>query len=468
MNAHARHIDDVLPHNIEAEQALLGALFLNNDAFFAIDDLLQPDHFYEPVHRQIYELACGLVRAGKAANPITMKSFLPADADIGGMSAAQYLARLTAEATTVVNAPDYARTIRDLSDRRALIGVCEHFSSVARAVAVDTPAERLMEDAGAEIESIRHGKQIDGVKTIAEAAHAALRQTSDAFRKHVKPGYSTGIETVDDLLGPIMPGHLFTLLGASGNGKTAFAAQIITHVTRGSLDTQASTTGVFVSQEMTAPELARREMATMTGISTVRQMRGEVTPAEYEILADAGRALSDLKIMIDQSGRQPVSRIVRKLRALKRRHNIGFAVVDHLLLIAPEHQRMTKIETIENASAALKDVAKELDISILLLAQVTREAQKRDNWRIRDTDLYGGDAVKQNSDVLASIAIPRKFLIQREPDSEDSKAHDKWQRLMTKWDGKAEIGALKVRDGEDGGYRELKFDGNRVRFVDMV
>src|SRR6266571_4913916 len=109
------------PHNIEAEQALLGAILINNDAFYRVSDFLEPQHFYEPIHKRLFELTGSLIRAGKIATPITLKTFLPSDLEIAGLTASQYLARLAAEATTVINASDYGRTIYDLAIRRSLI-----------------------------------------------------------------------------------------------------------------------------------------------------------------------------------------------------------------------------------------------------------------------------------------------------------------------------------------------------------
>src|ERR1700728_110391 len=135
------------PHNIEAEQALLGAILVNNEAFYRVSDFLEPKHFFEPIHQRIFELSGGLVRAGKIATPVTLKTFLPADFDIGGMSVNQYLARLAAEATTIINAEDYGRTVYDLSIRRDLITIGEGIVNIAYAPAVDTTPQSHIEDA---------------------------------------------------------------------------------------------------------------------------------------------------------------------------------------------------------------------------------------------------------------------------------------------------------------------------------
>jgi replicative DNA helicase len=118
------------PHNIEAEQALLGAILVNNEAFYRVSDFLEPAHFFEPIHQKVYQLARDLIRAGKLATPVTLKTFLDAGIDIGGLTVSQYLARLAAEATTIINAEDYGHTVYDLSIRRALIQVGEDMVNV--------------------------------------------------------------------------------------------------------------------------------------------------------------------------------------------------------------------------------------------------------------------------------------------------------------------------------------------------
>src|SRR3984893_8527152 len=125
------------PHNIELEQALLGAILVNNEAFYRVSDFLEPRHFFEPIHQKLFEIAASLVRVGKTATPITLKTFVPTDIDIAGLTVAQYLARLAAEATTVINAADYGRTIYDLAIRRDLIAIGEDMVNVAFDAPVD-------------------------------------------------------------------------------------------------------------------------------------------------------------------------------------------------------------------------------------------------------------------------------------------------------------------------------------------
>src|SRR5262245_45551692 len=184
----------VAPHNIEVEQALLGAILVNNEAFYRVSDFLEALHFHEPLHQQIYQLASDLIRAGKVATPITLKTFLPAEIDIGGLNVSQYLARLAAEATTVINAADYGRTICDLSLRRNLIGIGEDMVNVAFEAPVDFAPREQIEDAERRLyelaETNRYGS---GFQRFAQALTTAVGMAARAFQRDRKPsGPATG------------------------------------------------------------------------------------------------------------------------------------------------------------------------------------------------------------------------------------------------------------------------------------
>src|SRR6201995_644472 len=150
------------PHNIEAEQSLLGAILVNNDAFYRVSDFLEPKHYFEPLHQTIYEPADILSRRGKTATPVTLKTSLPADTDLGGMTIGQYLARLAAEATTIINAQDYGRPIYELSLRRDLIRIGEEMVNVAFDAPVDFAPRAQIEDAERRLYKLAESGRYDG------------------------------------------------------------------------------------------------------------------------------------------------------------------------------------------------------------------------------------------------------------------------------------------------------------------
>lgn len=448
------------PHNVECEQSLLGSVLMNNAAYDFAAEHVTADSFYEPLHGRIWEICGTLIGAGKSATPITLKTFLSPDIGISGMSAAQYLARLAAEAVSVNYAADYAKTVGALHKRRQIIEIAERMAHEARCEP-DTLPEEILDTADTELTAIRYGHQPPEVLTMASAVTQAVDMTARVYQGGADIGIQSGVQEISELLGSFMPGDLITLLAASGNGKTALAAQIMTDAAVPRTGTPAAS--LMFSQEMLAVQIARRAIAAESGVSTGRQRKAQIDFADFDALTAAARKLELMPIYIDQTANQKVSQICRKARHMKKLYGISLVVVDHLLEIRPEHPRWSKFDTIENAARELKRLAKEESLTVLLLAQATREGQKRDHWRLRDQDLFGGDTVKQCSDIMFSITIPLVWLQGREP-RPGSDEHFKWQAEAEQWFGKAEISVLKMRDGENGGRRELAWDGVRQTF----
>src|ERR1700757_3415693 len=222
------------PHNIEAEQALLGAILVNNEAFYRVSDFLEPKHFFEPIHQRIFELIGGLIRAGKTATPVTLKTFLPAEADIAGLSVNQYLARLAAEATTIINAEDYGRTIYDLSVRRDLITIGEDMVNLAYEAPVDATPQSHIEDAERKLfELAETGRYDGGFQRFAQALTTAVDMAAQAYQRDGGlSGLATGLTDLDTRMGGLQNSDLIILAGRPGMGKTALATNIAYNVAR--------------------------------------------------------------------------------------------------------------------------------------------------------------------------------------------------------------------------------------------
>src|SRR5579862_8749194 len=224
----------IAPHNIEAEQALLGAVLVNNEAFYRVSDFLEPKHFFEPIHQRIFELGGSLIRAGKLATPVTLKTFLPADFDIAGLTVNQYLARLAAEATTIINAEDYGRTVYDLSIRRDLITIGEDMVNLAYDAPVDATPQVHIEDAERRLYEIAEtGRYDSGFQRFAQALTTAVDMAARAYQRDGSlSGLATGLTDLDGKMGGLQPSDLVILAGRPGMGKTALATNIAYNVAR--------------------------------------------------------------------------------------------------------------------------------------------------------------------------------------------------------------------------------------------
>lgn len=458
-----------MPASVEAEQALLGAVLLQNDAYFLAAEFIDADCFSEPLHAHFWEMIQLRMDAGRKVDPVQLSISLGPDAEekIGDITVREYVARLVVNATSIVSAPDYAKTIHDLWKRRRLIAVAQQISHRANGGYDGSEVDDLFDEFDVELTGIRYGQNVTGVRWLKDAADDALRQTAENYQSQgkCKIGIETGISEIDAMIAPIMGGDLVTIVAPSGHGKTSLAAQILCAASAASLDVNQGRPSFFVSQEMGAAQIARRVMASWTGISTRKQRAGSIDVSDWEQLEGAARNTATVRVLFDESGRQTFSRIARKARAMKRLYGIGAMAVDHLRLIKPEHSKMGAIETIEHAAMGFKDLAKELNIAVFQLAQLSREGQKgATHWRFTDQALWGGDMIKQASDVMLGVVIPYKWLGQRQPDPNDQKDFDAWVRDRERWKNKAEIGRLKVRDDEDGDWTEIDFDGPRMLF----
>src|ERR1700735_4705271 len=278
------------PHNIEAEQSVLGAILVNNDAFYRVSDFLEPKHFFEPIHQTIFETAGSLIRMGKGATPGTLKTFVPADTDLGaGMTVGQYLARLAAEATTIINAHDYGRTIYELAQRRDLIGIGTDMVNVAFDAPVDFAPRAQIEDAERRLyELAESGRYDGGFQRFAQAMKVALDMAANAYQRDGKlSGIATGLRDLDAKMGGLQRSDLIIVAGRPGMGKTALATNIAYNIAKahyaevqpdGTMKTVNGGIVGFFSCEMSAEQLATRIIAERTG-NTVSHIRPRGIPA---------------------------------------------------------------------------------------------------------------------------------------------------------------------------------------------
>src|SRR5216683_3266230 len=338
------------PHNIEAEQALLGAILVNNEAFYRVSDFLNPEHFFEPIHQKIYQISRDLIRAGKIATPVTLKTFLDASVDIGGMTLGQYLARLAAEATTIINAEDYGHTVYDLSIRRALILVGEDMVNVAFDAPVDFSPRSQIEDAERRLyELAETGRYDGGFQRFAQALTVAVDMAAKAFQRDGKlSGIATGLRDLDIKMGGLQPSDLVIVAGRPGMGKTALATNIAYNVAKAHrAEVQADGTmksvngGIvgFFSCEMSAEQLATRILAEQTSIASSTIRRGGITEADFEKIRDYSIELQSLPFYVDETGGLSISQLTARARRLKRQKGLDLVVIDYIQLLQGSGKR---------------------------------------------------------------------------------------------------------------------------------
>ncbi len=468
------------PHNIEAEQALLGAILVNNEAFYRVSDFLEPRHFFEPIHQNIYQLARDLVRAGKLATPVTLKTFLDANIDIGGLNVSQYLARLAAEATTIINTQDYGHTIYDLSIRRDLIQVGEDMVNLAFDAPVDFSPRNQIEDAERRLyELAETGRYDGGFQLFSQSLTTAIDMAAHAFQRDGKlSGLATGLDDLDRMMGGLQPSDLVILAGRPGMGKSALATNIgynVAKAWRGEVRPDGHTVtangGIvgFFSLEMSAEQLATRIIAEQTGIPSNLIRRGGISEADFERIKDHSIELQNLKFFVDETGGLSVAQLAARARRLKRQRGLDLLVIDYLQLLQGSTKRSAenRVQEITEITTKLKALAKELNVPILALSQLSRQVESRDDKRPQLSDLRESGSIEQDADVVLFVFREEYYHKMRKPLESDREKFAQWMADGEKVDGKAEIIIGKQRHGPTGTV-ELQFEGAVTRFSSLA
>jgi replicative DNA helicase len=467
------------PHNVEAEQALLGALLVNNEAFYRVSDFLEPVHFFEPVHRAIYEVAGQLIRVNKVATPVTIKTFLPADLAIGDINLAQYLARLAAEATTVINAEDYGRTVYDLALRRALIGIGEDMVNVAYDANVEqTPSAQIEDTEKRLFELAEKGHYNTGFQAFETALLNAIDMASAAYKRdgHLS-GLATGLEDLDRLMGGLQPSDVVIVAGRPGMGKSSLGTNIGFNVARawrgevqadGSMKTvDGGIVGLF-SLEMSAEQLATRIVAEQSGVSSANIRRGRIDEADFTRIVEASREMQRIPFYIDQTGGLTIAQLAARARRLKRQRGLDLVIVDYIQLLAGTSRRSSenRVQEMTEITTHLKALAKELNVPILALSQLSRQVENRDDKRPQLSDLRESGSIEQDADVVMFIYREEYYLKNREP-KPGTLEYETWQDEMGQVHGVAEIIIGKQRHGPTGTVR-LHFEDTLTRFSNLA
>jgi replicative DNA helicase len=474
MNAPFSTLVRTAPHNIEAEQALLGAILVNNEAFYRASDFLEPKHFFEPIHHRIFEIAGDLIRAGKLATPVTLKTFLPADLDIAGLNVNQYLARLAAEATTIINAEDYGRTIRDLSIRRGLIAIGEDMVNLAYDAPVDATPLSQIEDVDRQLYKLAEsGRSDTGFQRFGQALDAAVEMAGRAYLRDGKlSGLATGLLDLDSDMGGLQPSDLIILAGRPGMGKTALATNIAYNVAKawrgerradGHMNTLEGGIVGFFSLEMSAEQLATRIISEQTGIPANKIRRGDFKETEYEKLKQASTELQNLPPYIEQTGGLSISQVAARARRLKRQRGLDLLVIDYLQLLQSSKRggRDNRVQEITEITTSLKALAKELNIPILALSQLSRQVEQREDKRPQLSDLRDSGSIEQDADVVLFVFREPYYHALQKPD--DDQKLPAWTIRAEELHNRAEIIIAKHRHGPTATV-ELIFEPEVTRF----
>jgi replicative DNA helicase len=437
-------------HNIDAEQGLMGAILLNNDAYHRVSDIVEARHFFEPIHKTIWEIAGKLIGAGKLASPITMRTFLPADMMIGEMSARVYLAQLAASAVTIINAPDFARVIRDLADHR---GISDLARQVQEQDGSADPAE-LAAWAIDGLDGIVAARSLGQVPSLTLQASVvrAVDAAAQAYQSDgALTGLSYGLRELDRKTSGLSKGELTILAGRPGQGKTMLALNFARCLG------QASHKGIFYSLEMGDVSLSRRLISDMifdeSEVTHFRMKSGRINEADFHKIRDASEKLAKLPLRIEQQSGLSISQISARSRQMKRRQGLDFIIVDHMGHVqASDRYRGSKVNEVGEISSGLLRLARELDVAVVALAQLSRGVESRDNKRPTLADLRDSGNIEQDAATVFFVYREAYYLQNAEP-KPGTPEYDAWQVKMENCLHELEIIISKQRDGPSSTIR---------------
>lgn len=466
------------PHNVEAERQLLGAILTNNETYYRISDFLEANHFYVEPHRDIFEKVKQLILANKTASPITVKTFFAADQKIADLSATQYLLRLTAEATTIINAEDYGRMIYDLALRRDLIRLGEDMVNTAYDSPVDAPPSVQIETVEKQLfELAETGRSDTGFETFSDALNDAIEMASAAYQRDGGlSGISTGLTDLDQQMGGLQASDLIILAARPAMGKTSLATNIGFNVAKayryeeqpdGTLKTVNGGRVGFFSLEMSSEQLATRILAEQAEVSSADIRRGSIDETQFQQLAEAAREMNSVPFYIDQTGGISIAQLAARARRLKRQKGLDLLFVDYLQLLSGSTKKGdSRVQEITEITTGLKALAKELQVPIVALSQLSRQVESRDDKRPQLADLRESGSIEQDADVVMFIYREEYYLKSRMP-KEGSEEFFTWQAQMEDVSGVAEILIAKQRHGPTGTVA-LQFEDRLTRFSTLT
>ncbi|MXO65122.1 replicative DNA helicase [Altericroceibacterium endophyticum] len=474
----------ILPANLEAEAAFIGAVLIDNRVLEELPIALKPDHFFEPLHGRIYERMLTLLDRGMVVTPVTLKPYFDGDEALKELGGSSYLAQLTADGQGLLATRELAQQIYDLALLRELVSVGRSLVEGALDTSDEVEPMRQIEEAEASLFQIAEGaagtKDADSFRG---ATGKALEMIETAINSggHVS-GKTTGLTSINEKIGGLHDSDLIILAGRPGMGKTSLATNIAFNCAdrllrdkRDNIEKSVGAGVAFFSLEMSSDQLATRILAEQAGISSEALRMGKISRDDFQQLSYASQRLAELPLFIDDTPALSIAALRTRARRLKRRHDIGLIVVDYLqLLQGTRRNQDNRVNEISEISRGLKTLAKELELPVIALSQLSRAVEQRDDKRPMLSDLRESGSIEQDADMVWFVYREDYYVASREPkrpiESDEPKlheAHAAWAAEMERVYGLAELIVAKQRHGSTGKVR-MRFEPRITRFSDLA
>ncbi len=430
-----------LPQNYEAEQALLGALLANNQAFEKVSEFLKPQHFADPIHAKIYETLSKLINRGHVADVITLKNYFEQDGALKEVGGHKYLIKLADSASPLTNADYYAQYIYDKFLRRELIATGYDIVNNANTEDIDSNALEQIEIAEKKLFELSNlGEHERGFINFAEALKNSLTHIEAAFQNDGKiSGLPTGLDALDTKTGGLNNSDLIILAGRPAMGKTALATNIAYNVAdymRHNNKLSPKNKGVaFFSLEMSADQLASRILSTETQTSGHNMRTGNINKTEFNKIAEAVKDLELLPLYIDDTPGLTINNIRTRARRLKRNQGLGLIVIDYIQLISGQSKRgdSNRVQELSEISRGLKILAKELEVPVIALSQLNRGVEQRDDKRPIMSDLRESGSIEQDADIVMFVFRENYYIENEEPKQRNNETPEHFSLRVESW-----------------------------------
>jgi replicative DNA helicase len=475
-----------LPANIEAEAAFLGAVLIDNRVIEELPVELAPTHFFEPCHARIYERLKQLLDRKAVVTPVTLRPYFESDEALKELGGANYLARLTADGQGLLAPRELAEQIYDLALLRELITVGRNLVEAAMDTSETVDPKEQITRAEAALYQVAEGATATSeAQSFGTAATTAIGAIERAFNSggHIA-GKTTGLTSINEKIGGLHDSDLIILAGRPGMGKTALATNIAFNAAdrlRSDLasgiapEKSVGAAVAFFSLEMSADQLATRILAEQSGISSEALRMGKISRDDFQHLSYASQKLAELPLFIDDTPALSIAALRTRARRLKRRHEIGMIVVDYLqLLQGTGRANDNRVNEISEISRGLKTLAKELQVPVIALSQLSRAVESREDKRPMLSDLRESGSIEQDADMVWFVYREDYYVKATEPkvpgptDPPDvHEKHARWFEAMELVNGLAELIVAKQRHGATGKVR-LRFESRVTRFSDLA
>ena len=460
--------ENKLPSNIEAEQSLIGSVLVNNDIIDEISNIVTAGKFFDPIHRKIYEVIENLNNKGMIANPITLKNYFEKDAGLSEVGGVEYLVKLTRFSSSIKQAIDYAKIVHEMYVKRELIFISDGISDQAKDDQIEKTGENMIEDAEKSLFDLaERGNFSQTFLKFNQAIDQTIEMATLAMKSDQGiVGVPTGLTDLDEKLGGLHRSDLVIIAGRPSMGKTALATNISYYAAKSMQENNEKGSVAFFSLEMSSEQLSTRILSEQARISSHEIRTGKATEETLNRYIETSRNIYDLPLYIDETPAIAISTLSNRARRIKRLFGLKLIVVDYIQLMRTNSNRMDgRVQEISEITQGLKALAKELNVPVVALSQLSRAVEQRDDKKPQLSDLRESGSIEQDADVVVFVYREQYYLEKKEP-KQGSIEHAEWQSKMSDIHGHAELIVGKHRHGSTG-VVHVEFEGMFTKFNDL-